>query len=67
MVIEMAKTATKVISNCVNGLAMKKIMREKCWSKQDATYAAVDFLTCGQKVSFADFMAKYSPKTVTIQ
>lgn len=63
----MAKTAAKVIANCVNGLAMKKIMREKGWSKQDATYAAVDFVTCGQKISFADFMAGYSPKKVTIQ
>jgi outer membrane protein assembly factor BamD (BamD/ComL family) len=63
----MAKTAAKVIANCVNGLAMKKIMIEKFWSKQDATYAVADFLTCGQKISLAEFMANYSPKSVTIQ
>jgi hypothetical protein len=64
--MEMQKTAAKVIKNCVNGLAMKKIMTEKGWSKNEAQYAVIEFLTCGKNVSFHDFMKNFSLKQITV-
>lgn len=47
----------KVIANTVNGMFMKRVMAEKGWTKQEAAYQVSAFLTCGQRVSLADFMA----------
>lgn len=47
---------SKIIKKSVNSLYMKNVSSRKGWSQQDASYKLVEFLTCGKKISLADFM-----------
>lgn len=57
---------SKIITNYVNGLFMKKIMKEKGWTKQQAVYAVADYISCGEKVSPYDFFKTYEQKPVAV-
>ena len=48
--------AARVIRNAVNGLLMKAVMKQKGWTKQEATQHVTDWLTSGAKVSILDYL-----------
>lgn len=57
------KLESKIITNYVNGLFMKKVMKEKGWTKQQAVYAVVDYISCGEKISPYDFFKTYEQQS----
>lgn len=48
--------AAKVIRNTVNSLFIKAVMKQKGWTKQEATLHVTGWLTSGQKVSILDYL-----------
>ena len=37
---------------------MKSVALKKGWSKQEATYKVVEFITCNEQISLFDFMER---------
>jgi len=47
----------KVVTNMVNGQTGKIWMARRGWSKQEFANIVSEFLTCGQQISFNDFLS----------
>ncbi|MCF5371999.1 hypothetical protein [Pseudomonas syringae] len=49
--------SAKVIKRYLNGLAMKTVMAEKGWNKQEAATHVIGYLTCGKPISPSEYFA----------
>jgi hypothetical protein len=48
----------KIIQNVISGLYMQNVASRKGWTKQEAVYKVVEYLSCGKAISIYDFMEK---------